>query len=371
LRGPAPCASPRRPIARLCDVERTVRRVSPRVYDGGQTPPEDQLIRSLAIALSLTLALPAIALAQDAPEEAAWPSADDLRRDLQAIGYEFTFDGSGRAQLPQFRPELPALWTLSAPVPEGDALPDGSGLDPFTLQLIDDGSGTAHLLFAGASADDGDGEYDSIASVLMEIESRLPDGNGLDEAVWFLGNKWQTEGERSAAPCTYQETEDSAMMVWFGGEGEDITSFFGAVGTAIVLPDELEMCKQALVELESAPASATTDAPEEPAQPGLDYRVPPADAVAILEAGTHTIIDVRTPQEHEQAHIVGALNIDVEAPDFGERIAALDPDEPYLLYCRSGRRSDLAAQQMAAAGFTDITDAAGLADLARAGAPVE
>jgi rhodanese-related sulfurtransferase len=93
--------------------------------------------------------------------------------------------------------------------------------------------------------------------------------------------------------------------------------------------------------------------------------------VAILEAGTHTIIDVRTPQEYEQAHIVGALNIDVEAPDFGERIAELDPDEPYLLYCRSGRRSDLAAQQMAAAGFTDITDAAGLADLARAGAPVE
>jgi phage shock protein E len=93
--------------------------------------------------------------------------------------------------------------------------------------------------------------------------------------------------------------------------------------------------------------------------------------VAIIEAGTHTIIDVRTPQEYEQAHIVGALNIDVEAPDFAERIAELDPDEPYLLYCRSGRRSDLAAQQLAAAGFADITDAAGLADLARAGAPVE
>ncbi len=69
--------------------------------------------------------------------------------------------------------------------------------------------------------------------------------------------------------------------------------------------------------------------------------------------------------------MVGAVNIDVEAPDFAERIAVLEPSQPYVVYCRSGRRSDLAAQQMAAAGFTDIADAGGLADLARAGAPIE
>ena len=118
--------------------------------------------------------MPAVALAQDVTEETAWPSADELRAELQAIGYGFTFDGSGRAQLPEFRPDLPALWTLSEPVLEGDDLPDGSGLEPFTLQLIDDGSGTVQLLFAGTSADDGDGEYDTIATTLMEIGSRLP-----------------------------------------------------------------------------------------------------------------------------------------------------------------------------------------------------
>ena len=157
------------------------------------------------------------------------------------------------------------------------------------------------------------------------------------------------------------------MLVWFGGEGEGITSFFGTVGTAIVLPDELQLCKDTL----SQPQQPAAEASDMPAQPTVDYSVPPAEAVAIIEAGSHTVIDVRTPAEYEQAHIVGALNIDVEAPDFGERIAELDPDEPYLLYCRTGRRSGLAAQQMAAAGFTDITDGAGLADLARAGAPVE
>jgi phage shock protein E len=314
-----------------------------------------------------------VALAQDATEEAAWPSVDDLRADLQAIGYGFTFDGSGRAQLPAFEATLPALWTLSEPALEGDELPDGSGLEPFTLQLIDDGSGSAHLLFAGTSADEGAGELDAIATTLMEIESRLPDGNGLDEVVWFLGNKWQSEGERSAAPCVYRESDEGVMLAWFGGEGADITSFFGTVGPTAVLPDELELCKQALAQpTETVAEPGTTVAPDETTtESSDDYSVPPTEAVEIIEAGTHTIIDVRTPQEFEQAHIVGAVNIDVEAADFGERIAELDPDAPYLLYCRTGRRSDLAAQQMAAAGFTDIADAAGLADLARAGAPVE
>ena len=323
------------------------------------------------MALALTIAVPVVALAQDTTDESAWPSADHLRADLQAIGYGFTFDGSGRAGLPAFQSELPALWTLTDPALEGDALPDGSGLEPFTLQLIDDGSGSVALLFAGTSADDGEGELDAIATTLMEIESRLPEGNGLDEVVWFLGNKWQTEGERAAAPCVYRESDVGVMLAWFGGEGEDITSFFGTFGRSAILPDELELCKQALAQPQpSAPDSEARQA-ETTGEPSVDYSVPPEEAVGIIAAGTHTIIDVRTPAEFEQAHVVGAINIDVEAPDFAERIADLDPAVPYVVYCRSGRRSALAAQQMAAAGFSDITDAAGLADLARAGAPIE
>ncbi len=312
-------------------------------------------------------------LAQEPTEETAWPSADELRAELQAIGFEFTFDGAGRAQLPEFRPELPALWTLTEPALDGDELPDGQGLAPFTLQLIDDGSGDAHLLFAATSADEGDGEIATIATTLMEIESRLPDGNGLDEVVWFLGNKWQSDGERSAAPCVYAESDGGVMLAWFGGEGEEVTTFFGTVGPSMVLPEELELCKQTLAQAEGAAPDASADetTDETTIEPSVDFSVPPEEAVDIIEAGTHTIIDVRSPAEYDQAHIVGAVNIDVESPDFVDRITELDPDEPHLLYCRSGRRSDLAAQQMAAAGFTDITDAAGLADLARAGAPIE
>lgn len=58
---------------------------------------------------------------------------------------------------------------------------------------------------------------------------------------------------------------------------------------------------------------------------------------------THTVIDVRTPAEFAAGHIAAALNIPVEASDFGARISQLDPEEAYLVYCRTGRRSAIAA----------------------------
>jgi rhodanese-related sulfurtransferase len=94
-----------------------------------------------------------------------------------------------------------------------------------------------------------------------------------------------------------------------------------------------------------------------------------ADAVDVLDE--RTIIDVRTPEEFAAGHVAGAININVEAPDFDEQIASLDAEDAYLVYCRSGRRSALAADQMAKAGFTDIIDAGGLEELAAAGAPIE
>ena len=101
------------------------------------------------------------------------------------------------------------------------------------------------------------------------------------------------------------------------------------------------------------------------------YTVTAEEAVEMIEAGERTVIDVRTPAEYDEAHIVGALLIDVNGPDFADQIAELDADEPYLVYCRSGNRSAQAASQMEDAGLKDIADAGGLADLAAAGAPVE
>jgi phage shock protein E len=66
------------------------------------------------------------------------------------------------------------------------------------------------------------------------------------------------------------------------------------------------------------------------------------------------IIDVRTPQEFATGHLVGAINIDVQSPDFREQIIALDTDGEYFIYCRSGNRSGQAISQMFQMGFTDM-----------------
>jgi rhodanese-related sulfurtransferase len=91
---------------------------------------------------------------------------------------------------------------------------------------------------------------------------------------------------------------------------------------------------------------------------------------AAAEPGT-VVVDVRTPGEYAEGHVDGAVNIDVESADFGTQIAALPKDTTYAVYCRSGRRSALATDQMAEAGFTSLVNLqGGVADLQSAGAPI-
>lgn len=80
----------------------------------------------------------------------------------------------------------------------------------------------------------------------------------------------------------------------------------------------------------------------------------PAEPVA-LDADT-VVIDVRTPVEFASGHLDGAINIDVQSPDFEALVSELDPAGSYYVYCRSGNRSAQAIDRMAALGFTDLTN---------------
>ena len=91
---------------------------------------------------------------------------------------------------------------------------------------------------------------------------------------------------------------------------------------------------------------------------------------AVAEPGT-VVVDVRTPAEYAAGHVDGAINVDVESGDFATQIAALPKDTQYAVYCRSGRRSTVATNQMAEAGFTSLVNLeGGVADLQSAGAPI-
>ena len=95
----------------------------------------------------------------------------------------------------------------------------------------------------------------------------------------------------------------------------------------------------------------------------LSIQVGNADTSPVLISGTEArhliqdkgaiLVDVRTMDEFKQKHIVGALHFPVESFQadsyhFGEF------NRPIVVYCRSGRRSEIAKQILLKAGFKDV-----------------
>ncbi len=78
------------------------------------------------------------------------------------------------------------------------------------------------------------------------------------------------------------------------------------------------------------------------------------------------IIDVRTPAEFAAGHLEGAVNIDVQSPQFDALVDELDPDGEYYVYCRSGNRSGQAIDRMAEQGFDDLSNGGSLESAAAA-----
>ena len=110
---------------------------------------------------------------------------------------------------------------------------------------------------------------------------------------------------------------------------------------------------------EASPApTASASQPASPVRVGV-----PEWVNAAASPGT-VILDVRTPAEFAEGHVVGAVNIPVESPDFTAQVAALDPAATYAVYCRSGNRSAVATELMSGLGYTHIYDLdGGFADL--------
>ena len=71
--------------------------------------------------------------------------------------------------------------------------------------------------------------------------------------------------------------------------------------------------------------------------------VMPKEAYELIRANAgnadFVIIDVRTPDEFDEGHIEGAVNIDYYHPGFQSDVKKLDRSKTYLLYCRTGNRS--------------------------------
>lgn len=85
----------------------------------------------------------------------------------------------------------------------------------------------------------------------------------------------------------------------------------------------------------------------------------PAKFAEGLRQPRAVLLDVRRPEEFAQGHLPSAVNIEVTAPDFAQRVASLDQDAPTYVYCRSGARSASAAGQLTQAGFANVSNLLG------------
>lgn len=98
-----------------------------------------------------------------------------------------------------------------------------------------------------------------------------------------------------------------------------------------------------------------------PAGTALSYdpkAKPLADPAALqkaLAAGEAVIVvDVRTPEEYGAGHVKGAVNIPYDI--IASKLPAADKAARIVLYCRSGRRSGIAAATLLGLGFSDVAD---------------
>ena len=86
-----------------------------------------------------------------------------------------------------------------------------------------------------------------------------------------------------------------------------------------------------------------------------------AKAIMDTEQG-YVILDTRTREEYDQGHIPGAIQISHDEITEKAEEVLTDKDQLILVYCRSGRRSKIAAEALVELGYTNIKEFGGIID---------
>lgn len=91
--------------------------------------------------------------------------------------------------------------------------------------------------------------------------------------------------------------------------------------------------------------------------------IDPADAYAQMSVSDdYVLLDVRTAEEYAEGHIAGATLLPVDDVEAGAAEVLPDKNKVIYVYCRSGRRSAIAAAALADLGYVNVYDMGGLND---------
>ena len=88
-----------------------------------------------------------------------------------------------------------------------------------------------------------------------------------------------------------------------------------------------------------------------------------AEAKALMDSESgYIIIDARTKSEYEEGHIRGAILIPEYEIARRAKNELPDKNQLILVYCRSGRRSKIAAEELVKLGYTNVKEFGGIID---------
>jgi rhodanese-related sulfurtransferase len=109
-------------------------------------------------------------------------------------------------------------------------------------------------------------------------------------------------------------------------------------------------------------AGCTTEISED-TEEGMYMNITAAQAKEIMDtAENYIILDVRSQEEYDTGHIPGAILIPHTQVQAQAQLVLTDKDQLILVYCRSGRRSKLAAETLVELGYTNIKEFGGILD---------
>ncbi|WP_217519467.1 rhodanese-like domain-containing protein [Vibrio metschnikovii] len=95
---------------------------------------------------------------------------------------------------------------------------------------------------------------------------------------------------------------------------------------------------------------------------GSTVASPRAEIAWSMIAEGAVLIDVRTEQEFMQGHLDSAQHIPLSEM-INSGLTQFAKDQPIVLYCRTGNRSNIAKQHLIKQGFTHVHDAGGLDEI--------
>ena len=101
----------------------------------------------------------------------------------------------------------------------------------------------------------------------------------------------------------------------------------------------------------------------EKGESGMFEQITGEEAKRIMdENGEAVILDTREQEEFDAGHIPGAILIPYTEIDNKAEEVIPDKDSLILVYCRSGRRSKIAAESLVKLGYTNVKEFGGIID---------